>query len=755
VFAELETEGFVESIEMNRHRPVVCSPGFGLVSRLVLVALFLCAPIVAASPLRLRLLLADGQPAAGYSVSVVDSTLSAVCDAEGVCTLATPPTPPFVIVAAGPSSAFSAPILIESLSSDFLELTLEAPAADSVTVVSGVAPSLDLLAASAASVVGVEALEQRPPQRLVDVLESVPGASKIGEGADSVPALRGLARGRTLILLDGARVSAERRAGPSATFVDPNGLAAVEVLRGPSSVTYGSDAFGGVIHAVTRDPDLERTRVWLAADGSFGGEQRTGGFAAVSVPIGTAGLLFEVHGADGEGQKSGDGTAIFNSSFASQGGALRLLLPLGSGRLRASLQIERVDDLGKAASDSRQVRAVYPREDADRLVVAWVADPPGEWDTLEATAFYGRYRVVLDRDRAATPTSARRVDSADTDARDASLRLVTARSLSGGRLQLGVDAHTRFGLTALVARTDFEGDGSTVVGQRESAAIADAAQRSYGLFVTWSRPFAERWRLGLGARGDQVDTKNRGGFFGDRTATAEAASGNVSLAVSLPAGWTATAQAARGFRVPTLSDRYFRGPSGRGFVTGNPDLKPETSLQSDLSLRRAAGRSALGFYAYRYDIRRLIERYAQGADFAFRNRGEARIEGVEAEFQAHLARGFSLEAGAAWVRSRGDGEPLDDAPAPGAWLTGRWAFPRGYAFTRVAGFDRKDDPGPTEVERPGYGLWELGGGYHLTPAVELRLTVRNTLDRHYTGSPDETADRSPGRAIALGVSGRF
>jgi len=49
-----------------------------------------------------------------------------------------------------------------------------------------------------------------------------------------VPALRGLARGRTLILVDGARVTAERRAGPSATFVDPASLASLEVLRGPA-----------------------------------------------------------------------------------------------------------------------------------------------------------------------------------------------------------------------------------------------------------------------------------------------------------------------------------------------------------------------------------------------------------------------------------------------------------------------------------------------------------------------------------------
>ena len=44
-------------------------------------------------------------------------------------------------------------------------------------------------------------------------------------------------------------------------------------------------------------------------------------------------------------------------------------------------------------------------------------------------------------------------------------------------------------------------------------------------------------------------------------------------------------QVARGFRDPVLSDRYFRGPSGRGFITGNPDLDPETSVQFDVGVR--------------------------------------------------------------------------------------------------------------------------------------------------------------------------
>ena len=64
--------------------------------------------------------------------------------------------------------------------------------------------------------------------------------------------MRGLARGRTLILIDGARVTSERRVGPSATYMDPSVMDSVDVARGPGSVAYGSDAFGGVISVRTR-----------------------------------------------------------------------------------------------------------------------------------------------------------------------------------------------------------------------------------------------------------------------------------------------------------------------------------------------------------------------------------------------------------------------------------------------------------------------------------------------------------------------
>ncbi len=86
----------------------------------------------------------------------------------------------------------------------------------------------------------------------MQAIENVAGVNQVSEGQAAVPAIRGLARGRTLILIDGARVSSERRVGASATFLDPSLIEGVDVSRGPGSVAYGSDAFGGVISVRTR-----------------------------------------------------------------------------------------------------------------------------------------------------------------------------------------------------------------------------------------------------------------------------------------------------------------------------------------------------------------------------------------------------------------------------------------------------------------------------------------------------------------------
>ena len=70
---------------------------------------------------------------------------------------------------------------------------------------------------------------------------------------------------------------------------------------------------------------------------------------------------------------------------------------------------------------------------------------------------------------------------------------------------------------------------------------------------------------------------NEGGYFGDREVTNANIAGSAAATFMPVASLTLTGQLSRGFR-DDLMDRFYRGPVGRGFIEGNPDLEPETSL---------------------------------------------------------------------------------------------------------------------------------------------------------------------------------
>ena len=126
--------------------------------------------------------------------------------------------------------------------------------------------SIDVPAAS--SIVSGETLSEKLAPNINEALQDVPGVGALGSaGFALVPSIRGLARRRVLYLVDGARLESDRRTGPNASFVNPEDIERIEVLRSASSVFYGSDAIGGVIHLLTRVPRF---------DGGLHGRVQTG-----------------------------------------------------------------------------------------------------------------------------------------------------------------------------------------------------------------------------------------------------------------------------------------------------------------------------------------------------------------------------------------------------------------------------------------------------------------------------------------------
>jgi outer membrane receptor protein involved in Fe transport len=700
----------------------------------------------------------DGTPVAGAEVRVLGRTGVARTDVDGRFSWSPDPPVPFEVLVVLPGGRLAKPFPVESLPVDGqLRVELSASVEEMVLVTSGTTADLGTAPASATAILPARDFDVRQPANLTQLLENVAGVSVVSEGQAAVPAIRGLARGRTLILIDGARVTSERRVGPSATYMDPVQLESVEVSRGPATVAYGSDAFGGVINARTRGAE-PGSGFGGRAVGSLGEgvpEQR----AALELRHGfaTGGIAAQGHWREADDYDSPSGE-VFNSGYRDYGFRARADRHLRSATFSVSWQSDFGRDIERPRNNSRTVRFFYPTEDSHRFTASFDTVQVAGFSRLGATAFLGSYAQVTDQDRFATATTNRSVERADVSAKDFHVRGYAQRPVGGARLEFGLDVNGRRDLEALDIGLFYQRDGS-LDRTTTNVSVEEAKRLDAGLYATVEGSVSRAVSLAGGLRVDRVTTENRAGFFGDQDTENTAASGFAGVTAGPFRGFTIIGQVARGFRDPVLSDRYFRGPTGRGFITGNPDLDPETSRQLDGSLRYAAGRWQAALHGYTYNFEDLIERYSTQTDFFFfRNRGEARVRGLELEVQSALGHGFTLTAAGHLVRSRAldDDAYLDDAPPDTVLLELRKAFgQRGFVQARGALYAEHDRPGPTEQARPGYQLVDVGGGFTFRQGLELRLLVRNLLDEERLVSPDARAVPAPGRSGLLTATVSF
>ncbi|MBI4168863.1 MAG: TonB-dependent receptor [Acidobacteria bacterium] len=696
-------------------------------------------------------------------MSIVGHPGSTRTDGEGRFVWQPDPELPFAVLVILPDGRYAPPVLVEQVPAEGSLLIRTQPAlVETVTVTTGAAPHIEAPPAAGLRSMARQEIEQRHTLHLADLLEDVPGVGRIDEGHSAVPSIRGLARGRTLVLLDGARVTAERRAGPSATFLDPFFLEGVEVSRGPGSVAYGSDALGGVIDARTKRPE-PGSPLRLRFQGSLadGLPERSAGFE-IARGLNEGGLLFQARAREFENYRSPAGE-VFNSGARDRGVLLRANHEAGTGILSIAWQTDVGREIGKPSADSQACleapgscatssRTLYPVEDSHRLTASYDLFPRWGFRQIGLSGFLGSYRLILRRDLLGQALEPRPLSIADVAARDFGLRAFAERPAGRGGLRVGLDLNGRYGLEARGTEREYDATG-TLLSETDEELIENARRIDSALYLSGEAPLGRALTATGGLRLDRVATRNRGGFFGDRSTAHGTVAGYGALTATFHPGLSATAQIARGFRDPTLSDRYFVGPTGRGRVTGNPDLDPETSLQADLAVRYARRSFRCALYFYEYRIEDLIERFepdpASAPDrFAFRNRGLARLRGVELEIQGETTRGLSMLFGAqvASGRALDDDSPLADVPPAGFTLTLRQTIlERGYLMARAAVRARDDDAGPTEMAVSGHATFDLGGGWRLLPGAELRLLVRNISDKAYPATADARSVLAPGR----------
>lgn len=729
------------------------------VAAFALIALIVCAP--QGAPATLAGLVVDagtGVPVAGARVSVAGASGAVTAGRDGRFVWTAPPLLPAVLLVTFADGRVARPVHVEALPAAGPLIVRVEPAVHETVTVSGLAPGIDVAPGAATVRIGREDLAQRHPATLVQALEIVPGVHAIAEGQSAVPVVRGLGRGRTLILVDGARATSERRAGPNASFVDPATVASLGVARGPAGVTYGSDAFGGVI--AVQSIALDRRARWhgRATTALGAGVPERGanldvsrGYASGAVSAGVRARVFDDY-------QSPDGV-VPNSAWRDRGARVAWEHDFDAARLVARWTSDAGRDLGRPRSDDAVMRVTSPVEDAHRLTVSWQAPEVGPLRAVRVDALAGGVRQQTDQDRLASTSSARprSLESSVTSHRDVQLRAVAERGVFGARVTGGVDIQGRYGLRTRDTVTAFNLAGAEL-SSTATLSIDDADRTGAGLFADVAMPIASRLQASVGGRFDAVRSTNRGGFWGDRAVSHRALAGVAAVTAAPRDGLLLTAQVARGFRDPTLTDRFYRGPVGRGIVEGNPDLTPETSLQVDATMRITTGRVRAELAAYHYRVTDLIERYAVNQNlFRYRNRGDARFRGIEVSTAVLLPRGFAVEVTAEASRGRDgdDGTPLDDVAPASAAVIGRYAGARLGGYARLVARRAHDAAGPSEVATPGYTTADAGGSWRLTPRVTARLLARNLFDaRHYASSGPRWV-YAPGRHAVVSLDLSF
>ncbi|MCB1034604.1 MAG: TonB-dependent receptor [Acidobacteria bacterium] len=572
------------------------------------------------------------------------------------------------------------------------------------------------------------------------VEDAAPGASTVSELASEVAAVsengqgglfqvvsvRGISGSRVRLLVDGIRIVGERRAGASASFVDPSLLGALEVVRGPSSSFYGSGALGGVLHLVPRSFEAATATLGYGTEGNQGLASFGWGSSETGWSLGLA------HRRAGKSQTPG-GQAL-NTGFRQTSATASKLWSQPNAKLRLLSSWGR--DIGKSNADFPQEVTLYPEE--RHLILGFTTTARLGW----------RFDANLHPNDLETLGIAA----------DGSTALVKNRALDFG-LALGREwqhrdeLHGRYGLEAF-GRRGVRADELRVSAEGEEASfrtLDDGSLDELGIFS--SLLFTGR-RLSLEAGGRATWTRQKSGTGAAR----EDSAGSAFVGASLPLGdrTEVVVNVGTGLRFPSLSERFFSGTTGRGRVVGSPDLDPERSLTSDLGFRWFGPKHHLAIYGFRNAIDDYIERVEIEPGLrSFRNLTRGTLEGLELDALFRVAGAWRLTLQGHRIRGRSDtGDPLADIPPDrlaigvhgrsGAWgLSGRWQF-------RWA----KRDPAGGERAIGGGHLVSASVQRSLPRGIELQATLINLLDEEIFLSADDLATQAAGRAWALQLTWR-
>src|SRR6267378_2775909 len=586
---------------------------------------------------------------------------------------------------------------------------------------------------------------------LAHVVEALPGVRAITTGSQiGKPVIRGFAGPRVLVLENGSRLEDYSWSDEDGPSVETAFVRRIELIRGPASVLYGSDAVGGVINVIPEQlPDagggaaFARTGFTLSgatnnievdAGARVEGASGNFGWRVNAIGHGSSNL----HTPAGELRNTGFGA--FNGEAAGgwrwpSGSDLAIRVVHYGGEFKL---LEANAPPGETGGPARKA--------GDERIQITGQRPWGAW-RLEAKAQLQRHSLIEVAD-----------DSTGRESEQFNLLLQT------GSLDLLLHhGGTTFGITTVGQSNDASGREPIV----PNASILSGAAFA---FEQWS-PGSGRWTLLVGARADarrlSADRNDSLGVVAqDRNSQAWSGNAGIVFTPTPGGGLSVSLNVGRAWRAPTLFELFANGPhiGEARYELGDSTMKPEASRGVDLGVRWSGPHARLQLAAYhnRMSDYIYITPTAVVIDslpvYQYRQ-AEAEMLGGEAVLEAEIGRGLVARSRLEVVRGTNLAahEPLPLLPPLRAVVGFGW---RDRFTVDVDAYDRPRRLNPLDIATPGYALVHLGGGADVRlfgRAMRLDVSLRNAFNQRYRSflSRYKAFAFDPGRNLIVRLSSGF
>ncbi len=599
-------------------------------------------------------------------------------------------------------------------------------------------------APASVSVVSGEGLRRRPVNDLADALKDTVGVSleNIGLGRRGI-SIRGMSSEHTLMLVDGQRISSSASAIAHSEYelgwIPTEAIERVEVVRGPMSSLYGSEALGGVVNVITRSA-TDRWQGSLSSyallnDHGLGGDQYKSGFY-IGGPLvpGKLGLTAwgEYRYRQALHDASNSALTALDRQRATNGHVGLSWTPDARQRIDLSMDAgnERTDSVSggsRGATYESENRIQRRRYSLSHI---------GDWG-------WGSTRVRLYRS-----TLNRELWRSDGDDAIGPNRFVDTVFDTQASFKLGAAHKVTVGAQA--RRESLEDPSVNRAGKK--------AQNHYALFAQDEISLGEQWELVLGSRFDRHED------FGWETSPRAYLMFHPTDALTLKAG------VGRGFKAPTLKQlspefESWAAMGGRGVVRGNPDLQPEINNSFELGAVYERDTWSASATFFHNNVRNLIETVRQPTCFApgrvcleYENVAKVRMQGLELTGGVEFSPQWRLDANYTYLdaRDREADERLPDRSRHRANATLSWQPLHQLATRLQYEYIGAQYRSATESERPGYGLLHWYVDYDLSRYLSVHFGIENLTDKRLANDDASLYGRADeGRRYFAGLRARF